>query len=143
MFYLTLQPHERETVSAWFGEGRQTPYVPPFQLWIASLRTGVELPNGSIYPTDSSGSLAVTISVIDTSSNDPNVQPLGSAKLELPLKPHWLWWVTSRVAPRRDRESDEFMRGPPPRSVAIALSAGDSLYVTAYGAVRRCELYLN
>jgi hypothetical protein len=143
VYYLTLRPHEKESVSIQFGEDLHAHYVPDYESRMASLRRGEELPNPGIYLTDSSSSLTVTISVVDTSTQAPIARPLGSVKVELPLKPHWLWLVTSRITPRRDREADEVRRGPPARSAATALAGGDSLFVTAYGSGRRCGPYLN
>jgi hypothetical protein len=133
----------REAVSASFGEGRQRQDVPGFVLWLASVGKMGGLPNYGIYPTDSSGSLPVKIVVVDTSALNPLAQPMGSAKLELPLRRHWVWWVSSTIAPRRDREGDEVIVGPPAHYAVTALPGGDSLYVTVYGSPRRCGLYLN
>lgn len=130
-------------MSASFGEGQRRQEVPGLVLWTASVGQMGYLPNFGIYPTDSSGSLPVRIIVVDTSSLNPLEHPIGSARLELPLKPHWVWWVTSIISPRRDRELDELRVGPPARSAAIALPRGDSLYVTAYGRARRCGIILN
>ncbi len=131
----------RESVVAAFGEGERSQFVPGLVLWMSSAGKMGQLPNGGIYPTDSSGSLPVTIAVVDTASLNPLERPIGMVQIELPLKPRWIWWVNVTIAPRRDRVADE-MRGPPSRVAATALSGGDSLYVTAYGVGQRCGLYL-
>jgi hypothetical protein len=132
-----------ESVSASFGEGTRRKDTPAFELWAAAQGKADQLPNNGIYPTDSTGFLPVTITVVDTSAHNPLEHPIGSARLELPLKPHWIWWIQSTIAPRRDKNLDELWRGPPSRSAAIAVAGGDSLYVTVYGATRRCGIYIN
>jgi hypothetical protein len=131
----------RESVVAAFGEGEHSQFVPGFVLWMSSAGKIGQLPNRGIYPTDSSGSLPVTIAVVDTASLNPLERPIGMVQIELPLKPRWIWWVDVVIAPRRDRLVTG-MRGPPPRITATALSGGDSLYVTAVGLGQRCGLYL-
>lgn len=133
----------RESVRASFGDGDQRQEIPGMVLWMASQGKMGQLPNSGIYPTDSSGSLPVRIVVVDTSSLKPFENPIGWTYFELPLKPHWVWWITSTISPRRDIKLDEIMAGPPARSAAVALEGGDSLYVTAYGSSRRCGIILN
>ena len=141
--YRTLRPYGMESVSASFGEGPRRQNVPAFELWVAAHGKADQLPNNGIYPTDSVGSLPVTITVVDTSIPNPLGHPIGSARLELALKPHRIWWIESTIAPSRDKSLDDLWRGPPSRSAAVALPGGDSLYVAVYGSTRRCGVYLN
>jgi hypothetical protein len=139
----TRRKYGKEAVSASFGEGEQHQAVPSTVLWMASIGKMAQLPNHGIFLTDSTGSLPVRVTVVDTSATGPGNHPIGSAAFLLPLKPRWVWWVSSVIAPSRDRKLDEFRIGPPAQSAAMRLPTGDSLYVSVYGAGRRCGLILN
>jgi len=101
-----------------------------------------DLPNGGIFPTDSSGSMTVTVTVVDTSTVARSEQWLAEATFEVPLTPRHVWWITSIIAPRIDRKVEELIVGSPARYVAKPLPDGDSLYISAYGRQRRCGVIL-
>ena len=135
---LTLNPYGRDAVRASFSQSTKRTSVPGEFLWKSSLGRMTDLPNGGIFPTDSIGSMTVTVTVVDTSLAAPAEHPLAEAIFELPLTVRHVWWITSIIAPRLDRKVDELIVGSPARYVAKPLPGGDSIYVTAYGRRQRC-----
>jgi len=95
---------------------------------------GEALPNCGVFLTPTSGVLPMTIEVRDgTGSRESFVHPQARIRLELPLKPSWVWSVRLDVSPVGER-SDLPHFGPPEQySRAVALPEGDSLFVHVFG----------
>jgi len=98
--------------------------------YLMATRFGLSgLPNRGVYPTGSSGTLPLTIAVYDTLQKG---RQLAFVRLDVPLKPEWLWFVSIRILPRRSTIGYDFS-GPFIRFSAASLSNGDSLYVYISG----------
>lgn len=101
--------------------------------YLMATRFGLSgLPNRGVYPTRSSGSLPITISVVDTLHRG---RQLASVRMQVPLKPEWLWFVSIRIQPDRTNSGYEFFN-PPTEYRAVSLTNGDSLYVYVVGQSR-------
>jgi hypothetical protein len=102
--------------------------------YLMATRFGLSgLPNRGVYPTGSSGALPVTIAVYDTLHKG---RQLALVRLDVPLKPEWLWFVSIRIQPDLTINGYEFF-DPPIRYKALSLSNGDSLYVYIVGHSRK------
>jgi hypothetical protein len=119
-------------VSAVIGPDSAAQGVSAAFLWATRFGLG-GLPNEGVYPTGSSGTLPITITVVDTLQYG---RRLASVHLEVPLKPEWLWFVSIRIQPKRSSSDYDFF-DPPTRYEAVSLANGDSLYVYIVGNSRK------
>jgi len=121
-------------VTVLFGPDTAPVMIPPEYLWVTSHGTS-GLPNDGVYAVPSAGILPITVQVNDTSGIPPRPRLVASVRVEISLRPEWLWYALITI--RHKREPNEYVFSDPAvRFSATPLPGGDSLFVRISGRPR-------
>lgn len=110
---------------------------PPVAPIVGSSRRG-DLPNRGRYEVDSTGTLPITVTVVDSATYHPSPL-LATANVTIPLRPFWSWVVSIDLATSRP-DPGSFMS---PVAKAVPVRGADSLFIMVGGESRGLPFHVH